>query len=334
MANGFTKILTIVRNVLFMVRDELSKMNIKSYSISVVIASFIWLVMTMSDNYTERVEFPVTYSNFPKGLVLVNTPVSDISVDVKSQGFELISVALSEKKSVNIDLNEIKFRKTKYGRFVASVSTKSFRYSVVNQLKVDDVGKDFMPDSVFFVFDSIISRELPVKFNSSFSYDDGYIAYGDPIIEPNTVVVTGPALDVKKMDFVLTKHIELKEVRSNFAKEVGLISSSEISLGIAKVKVKQNVSKYSEFKINRRIELKTNIPNLHVKLFPKSVDVLFSMPLPDYKRLSDTAFYLTVKIDSLDILQQKKLLIDLSRLPKNADNIRLSKESVEYIILD
>ncbi len=327
MTNRFTYVLAFLRNAL-------SSIDLKVYSISVAIAFVIWLVMTMSDVYNERVEFPVTYSNFPTGLVLVNNPSSDISVDVKSQGFELASVALSEKKSVNIDLNEIKFRKTKFGRFVASVPTRSFRYNIVNQLNVDDVGKDFIPDSVFFVFDSLISKEIPVKFNSQMEYSEGYTAYGKPDISPKTVIVTGPAMDVNKVKYIETAAIKNIDVNRNFEEELSLIKGKKLSLDQNTVIVKQAVAKYSEFSIKREVNLLSNIPNLKVKLFPKNINILFSMPLPDYKKLNDTSFALTVRIDSLDVLQKKKLLIDISSIPQGTDNIRLSSQSVEYIILD
>ncbi len=327
MTNRFTYVLAFIKKAL-------SSIDIKVYSISVAIAFVIWLVMTMSDVYNERVEFPVSYSNFPKGLVLINNPASDISVDVKSQGFELASVALSEKKSVNIDLQEIKFRKTKYGRFVASVPTRSFRYNIVNQLKVDDVGKDFIPDSVFFIFDSLISKELPVKFNSQLKFSEGFIAYGSPEITPEMVTVTGPAMDVNKLKYIETIAVDDIDVNSKYEDELNLVVGSNLAININEVLVKQPVAKYSEFKIKRDIELLSNIPNLKVKLFPKNIDILFSMPLPDYKKLNDTSFALTVRIDSLDVLYKKKLLIDISQIPKGSGNVRLSSQSVEYIILD
>ncbi|OYT11102.1 MAG: hypothetical protein B6I18_05635 [Bacteroidetes bacterium 4572_112] len=327
MVNKLTEIIAFLRKAI-------STIDIKVYSISLAISSFIWLVMTMSDNYTERVGFNVSYSNFPKGLVLVNHPVSEISVDVKSQGFELASAALSDKKPVNIDLNEIKFRKTKYGRYVASVATKSFRYNISNQLNVDDVGKDFIPDSVFFIFDSLITKKLPIRFNSEFKYAEGFVEYGDPIIEPAVVEVSGPASDVRSLSYINTKKVVKEDVNIDYNDDISLLPQKLIEYNIKKVKVNQKVAKFSEFEVKRRIRLESNIPNLKVKFFPKVIDVVFSMPLPDYKIMNDTAFELVVKVDSLDILNKKKLLVNILRIPNNADNIRLSNESVEYVILD
>ena len=323
--------LTIIWGLL---KKAISTMDLKVFSISLAIASFIWLVMTMSDDYTERIEFPVNYSNFPTGLILVNNPANEISVDVKSQGIELATVALSEKKFVNIDLNKIKFRKTKFGRYVASIATKSFRYNISNQLQVDDVGKDFIPDSIFFIFDSIITKNIPVKFNCDFELADGYIEYGEPEITPSSISVTGPARDVRKLDYIITNIVKKEDVKEDYNKEVNLTTKKQISYNTNKVTVVQKIAKYSEFTIKRRINVESNIDNINVKLFPQDIDVTFSIPLPDYKLLKDTAFNLKVRIDSIDILNRKKLLIDISSIPDNVDKIRMSSESVEYIIMD
>ncbi len=320
--------------IIGLLKKAISTIDIKVYTISIIIASFIWFIMTMSDNYTERVEFPVQYSNFPPGLVLVNKPAEEISVDVKSQGFELASVALAKNIYVNIDLNNIEFRKSKYGRYVASIATKSFRYNIVNQLQVDDVGKDFVPDSVYFVFDSLITREVPIRFNSKMSYSDGYINYGEPQITPAYVKASGPSIDIRRLKYVYTSMLEKDNVNGDYSGLVSLKAEKDINYNIKEVNVVQEVAKYSEFTFKRKVKLLTNIPNLRAKLFPQKVDILCSMPLPDYKKLSDTVFILTVRIDSLDVLHKKKLLIDISSIPMNADNIRLSNESVEYIIID
>lgn len=312
-----------------------STLNLKVYAICVVIASFIWLVMTLSDNYNKQIDFPVKYSNYPKGLILVNNPITDISVDVESQGFELASIALSEMKSVNIDLSKINFKKTKYGRYVASVATKDFRYNIVNQLQVDDVGKDFIPDSIFFVFDSLISKDIPVKFNSKITFKDGYTDYQNPIIEPKLVTVTGPAVDIRKINSIETELFNKTSINSEIKETIKIKPlGKQISFNTNHVEVIQKVAKYSEFTINKTIKLNSNIANLKVKMFPNKVKVIFTMPLPEYKLLNDTSFMVAVRLDSIDALQKQKLLIEILRKPKSASNIKLNVNSIEYLILD
>ncbi len=315
------------------IRVSLSKLDVKVYAICVFIAAFIWLMMSLSDDYTHRIDFPVVYSNYPSKMILVKQPPAYISVDIKSQGFKLASTTLSKQKKVEIDISKIKLRKTKYNRYVASISTKVFRYNIMSELEVKDVGKEFKPDSIYFVFDSLMTKEVPVRLSSNLNFKDGYIQYGKARITPPTVMVTGPALTLNKMEYISTDSLILSDLNSNTENELGIYNTDKlITLSTKMVNVLINTEKYSEFSIWTTVVVKSNIPDINIKTFPSKVKLTFSMALPDYKELHDSSFQVTVKLDSIDLLQQDKLILQLAKKPLSAGNIELSSESVDYVI--
>jgi len=316
-------------------RNILSKIDLKIYAICVLIASFIWLIMTLSDNYTKRIEFPVSYTNFPKGMILVNNPSTEISFDVKSQGFELASVSIANRDSIRIDLSSVKFRKTKYNRYVAAIATRIFRYNIMNQIKVDDVGKDFKPDSLYLVFDSLVVKEIPIRINSRITYKKGYNQYGNVIISPASIKVEGPALSIKKLMFVETDSLNIQQLSSDVSKELKLKKSDKyLTYHVSTVNVSIKTEKYSEFSVWVPVGIISNVPNLKVKTFPSKVKLTFSMALPDFKLLNDSSFSVAVQLDSLDLLQQNKLIIKLVKKPNGVGYTDMNAETVDYILLD
>ncbi len=324
-----------VSEVLKYISSILSKIDLKIYAVCVVISSFIWLIMTLSDNYTKRIEFPVSYTNFPKGMILVNNPANEISFDVKSQGFELASVSIANRDSIKIDLSSLKYRKTKYNRYVAAIATRVFRYNIINQIKVDDVGTDFKPDSLYLVFDSLVSKELPIKLNSRITYQKGYNKYGDIVISPAKIIVKGPALSFKKIKYINTDSLIINDLNTDVSKELHLKRlDKNISYEIKTVNVKIKTEKYSEFSVWVPVNIISNVPNLRVKTFPSKVKMTFSMALPDYKNLTDTSFRVAVKLDSLDLLHQNKLILKLVKKPKGVVSAEMNADVVDYVILD
>jgi hypothetical protein len=316
-------------------RIVLTKIDLKIYAICVVIASFIWLIMTLSDSYTEQIDFPVSYINYPQGMILVNKPTDEISFNVKSQGFELASVAIANRDSILIDLSTIEYRKTKYGRYVAAIATKVFRYNIMSQLKVDDVGKEFKPDSLYLVFDSLISRDIPIKLNHRLVYEKGYNRYGSIKLVPPSIRVKGPAVLIKKLNTIETDSLILDNIDSDVNKRINLLKKSNyLSYSESSIEVNIKTEKYSEFSVWSPITIKSNVPNLKVKTFPSKVKITFAMALPDYKLLNDTSFMLAVQLDSIDLLQQNKLIIKIEKQPKQIGNIELSSETVDYVILN
>jgi hypothetical protein len=268
-------------------------------------------------------------------LILVNNPSNEISFDVKSQGFELASVAIANRDSIKIDLSSVEFRKTKYNRYVAAIATRIFRYNIMNQIKVDDVGKDFKPDSLYLVFDSLITKELPIKLNSRISFQKGYNKYGDNVISPATIKVKGPALSFRKIKYIDTDSLIAVKLNSDLVKEIKLRKLDKyFSYSNNTVKVSVKTERYSEFSLWVPVNVNTNVPNLMVKTFPSKVKLTFSMALPDYKNLNDTSFKVIVQLDSLDLLQQNKLILKLIKKPEGVGYTDMNAETVDYILLD
>ncbi len=315
-------------------RKRLSTIDLKVYLICVIIASFIWLLMILSDNFTDEIEFPVNYVNYPEGMVLVSKPAKYITAQVKSKGYEIASASLSYKNNVNIDLSKLRLKRSAYGRYVAAIPTSKFRYNIISQLKVDDVGKSFRPDSIYFVFDSLKTKKLKVSLNSNIKYANGYTQYGNPTISPAFVIAEGPAFNLKKINCVKTDSLILSDVKRDINQTVRLQSMGGlIKLNKNEVDVSFRVEKFSEFSVSVPVTVVSNVPDLKVKTFPSMVKVTCSMALPDYKMLSDTSFEVTARLDSLDLLNENKVILNITKKPINAKSISLSDESIEYVLI-
>jgi hypothetical protein len=321
-------------HILQLVKRLVAKIDIKLYAICLVLSSLIWLVISLGDNYDKKIDFPVEYANFPPGMMLVNSPPKSFSVEVSSKGYSLASVTLNQMDPVKIDLSKIKYRRTKFKRYVAAIATKNFKYNIVSQLELDKIGDQFYPDSLYFIFDSIVNREVPIKLVSDLQFEEGYTQYKTPSIFPPKVLVTGPALTVRGLKYIETDTLSLSGLNSSASKVLALNNQDPLlKLAIQKVKVKVSVEKYSEFSVQVPVKLQSNIPNLKVKTFPAKVTITFNMTFPDYKELTDSSFKVVAVVDSLRFLQQDKLMLEVVRKPNTIGRINLSSESVEYVII-
>jgi len=321
-------------NILSFLRKILSTIDIKVYAVCVFIAAFIWLLMTLTDNYSEEIEFPITYENFPEGMILVSKPTNFITAQVESQGYEIAKATLSNRESVKIDLSKLRLKRSPYGRYIAAIPTSEFRFSIMSQLNVHDVGKQFQPDSIYLVFDSLMTKKLKVKISSNIKYANGYTQYGDVKIIPAYVQAQGPAMQMRKLKYVTTDSILLSNVKEDIAQDIDLHSiGSMVSLDDKSVNVEIKTEKFSEFAISVPVKVFSNVPGLKVKTFPNIVKVTCTMAFPDYKMLNDSSFQITAQLDSLNLLNDDKIILNLARKPASAKSIRLSDESVEYVII-
>ena len=323
-----------VQEILTKVKLYLSKIDLKVYFICVLIATFIWLMMKMSDGYSKEIEVPIHYANYPKGMILVNKPTSSFKVQVESQGFKMMTIALRNNKQVFLDLSKVELRKTKYKRWVASIPSYLFSYEISNQLGVDPIGDNVKPDSIFLVFDSLISRDLDVKLDAKLSFVEGNTLNGEMVIEPSKVQVTGPALAVNAMKFVQADSLVLEHIGHDFEKHIKLINNNKlIKYNPENVLVKAKVTKFSEFSSRVKLMVESDVPNLKIKTFPETVKLTYSIPIPKYEKISDSSFVVMVHIDSLDVLKGNQLIPKIVRMPDFVKSIHMDVEKVEFIIL-
>jgi len=317
-----------------LLRNSLSRLDLKVYLICVLISAFIWLMMKMSDEYSKEIEIPIGYSDYPPGMILVNKPVSALKVQVESQGFKMMTIALRNNKKVHIDLSKLELRRTKYKRWVASIPSYLFSYDISSQLGVDPIGDNIKPDSIYFVFDTLVTKKVPVKVNSRLSFVQGATLYRKLEIDPPKVEVTGPALAVKRMKYVATDSLVLERLDKSFTRKLKLRTENKlIKLNPATVIVKGAVAKFSEFSTTVPLVVETNIPDLKIRTFPSRVKVTFSLPIPDYERISDSSFVVAVSVDSMDILTKDHLIPRIVRKPEYVKSAFLNVDKVEFIIL-
>jgi len=323
-----------IQEILGYIKAYISKIDLKVYFICVLIATFIWLMMKLSDGYSKEIEVPIKYTNAPAGMILVNKPVNLLKVHVESQGFQMMAIALRNNKQVKVDLRSIPLRRTPYKRWVASIPASSFTAEITNQLGVELASSDVQPDSVFFVFDSLVVKELPIKVNARLSFVEGNTLWGEIQLSPPTVQVTGPALSLKSINFIASDSLILEQLNKDFEKVIKLKSPREyISLNPTNVKVSAKVTKFSEFSQEVPISVKTNIPNLKIKLFPPKAKITYSIPIPEYDNINDSSFKVIVNIDSLDILTKKVLIPQIIKQPSTVRSAFLDVDKVEFIMM-
>jgi hypothetical protein len=309
-------------------------MDLKVYLICVLISTFIWLMMKMSDEYSKEIEIPIGYTDYPEGMILVNKPVSSLKVQVESQGFKMMTIALRNNKKVHIDLSKLELQPTRYKRWVASIPSHLFAYDISSQLGVDPIGNKIKPDSIYFVFDTLITRKVPVKVNSRLSFVQGNTLYKGLKIEPPAVDVTGPALAVKNMKYVAADSLVLERLDKSFKKKLALKTENPlIKLNPASVMVSGTVAKFSEFSTSVPLVVETTIPDLKIRTFPAKVTVTYSIPIPERDNISDSSFVVVVEVDSMDVLTKEHLIPRIVRKPDFVKSAYLNVDKVEFIIL-
>ena len=69
------------------ISDVFKKNKLYVFLVCLAISIFIWLLIVLSKNNIETIDYPITYSKPPDNLVLTNVPDSLLSFRLSSSGF-------------------------------------------------------------------------------------------------------------------------------------------------------------------------------------------------------------------------------------------------------
>lgn len=310
------------------------KRDVRIFIVCLAVSAFFWVVLELSDSFTNNVEITVIYDKFPEGFILVNKPDTTFNVHIESIGFELLNLTLNDDNNFVIDLNKLKPSRREDGFYYVKLPTSVFENQLQRQFGSGVTGKLTSPDSLIFVFDELISKDLAVKPTYSITFAEGYRLFGKPLLNPDSVEVRGSKKALEKRMFIETKFNKFSQLSKN--KEIS--TDLKIPAGInwvsnKKVGIKFLVAQYTQATTSIPIHYRSQIQNVRIKTFPNTVEINYLIPVKYFKQISDTMFRAEVYLDSLSYKQQNKLIPVLVKKPYWVENVRFNTEVIDYIIL-
>ncbi len=313
--------------------QNLARMNLKTYLFFLVLTSAIWFLMQLSDEYSRKIDIPLKFKA-PEGYIITRQSSDKIRVSISAKGYKMISLSDEYKKALVSPLAGLRVTKNGDGLYHIALPASKLVSQVAAQLDMRISRRDISPDTIYFTLDKKSSAKIPVRLGAKMDIVQGFRIYGTPLISPAKIEVTGPKHILDTLSFISTKKIQLKNLNSSFEKEVALSNPSPLlDLSREKVKVKVEIVEFIEAETQVPVSVNTDIPGLKVKVFPPAVKVKYQIAMPDYKKISDTLFTVSVKIDSLAALRNRSLIPVLKRFPPYVENPRLSTDKVDFIII-
>ena len=304
------------------------------FMICLCIAVFIWLMIKLSGEYYTNISYPFRFTNIPTEKLMFENADSTINLNLKANGLQLFSAKyLKRHPTVNIDLSSVKMHRCRY-RYGSYIITSSLKRSISDQLKFTEDINFISPDSLFFVLESCVTKKVAVETEMSINFKKQYYQYGDIIVTPDSIVLSGLFLMIDTIDFIKTKKIEFSEVKDNKDFNVEIIKplkSKNIKYSTDKVNIKIPVENYTESSIFLPIQQINDSVN-KVKTFPEKVKVTYLVALRDFDRVDEIMFMAGVDCSKISADNQT-LELELFRYADFVKITGMFPEKVEYIIL-
>lgn len=305
------------------------------FLVFVLVSTFIWLVIKLSNNFTSTVTYQVDYQNIPVGQILVKASDSTITVGLDASGFDLVGYHLFRKKSrVSIDLSGVNIR-SENNLNKGFLLTAGLTRKLARQIGSHNELLFITPDSLKFIFLPEHRRRVPVQALVQYRLRPQHMLYDPVRVVPDSIWIYGPGEIVDTIRAVRTLSRNFPDLSESLQISLPLQKPAGLPLTYSAdmVEVILNVEKFTEKTFSLPINIVCNNSAYSLRIFPETVKVHCLVALKDYKRVDPAMFEASIYCDPEELPATSKLRVMLTQFPSYVKISRIEPERVEYILV-
>ncbi len=303
------------------------------FLVCLVISILMWLFIELMKDYTDEIRYNVSFVNVPKDLILTNSGDSVISIGMNAQGFELLAAKYAHsRRKLTIDLSKLKIRPSGEG-YTAYLPSVRIVEQLGTQIRFEKEITYIKPDTLFFRFSKIFTKQVPVKLDMEYTVNGQYDVTDSITFKPQIVTVSSIKSIIDTLSFIKTRKLRLSQLDSSVNVKVALSKGNHASVmkfSIDSVTVKLKIEKVTEAGYTVPVSISGNGEN--VKIFPDKVEIICRIPLSAYSHIKASDFQAQVEFLPTS-LKEKKLVVNLVKMPDNIKVLKIIPAEVEYIII-
>lgn len=305
-----------------------------TFSSFLILAFILWYLNSLGKIIDAEVSYPVKYINIPKERVIVDDLPSRLNLYLRGPGYSILKLKLTSGRTpIIIDIASVSYRRVPGSKTLSYyIKTSVLAQKLSTQLRAESSLISIKPDTLFFSFDRILSKKVPVTPSLEINTARQYFLKGPLIIDPDSVTIKGPSRILDTVKSVRTRYRRLSGLYEAVEKEIPLEKCKMYTLSDKRVKVKVPVEQFTEAEITVPVSLR-NIPDsIELKIFPDEVKLKCLVAVSDYKKISETPFEVTIDLKKVDLQKTDKIPVEVANIPSFVNSLRFSPEEVDFLI--
>jgi len=305
--------------------NRIERRRLTVFFSSLLIAIFAWLFFTLSNRYEYSLQARVNYIDAPFHKAFHSLNDDSITLNIEGTGWQLLYSRLRvDSAAINVSLKALNHNP------VVLLSDQA--KSINKQLNSGQKFLSASPDTLFFDFSKRVTKKVPVKFLYRLSFDQGFGISGPLEFNPDSVMVSGAAEDLKEISSWETKVFSLAQINANVVSKVDMkLAGNNIDVIPQQVKVKIPVDIFTEKVLDIPIKVLNNQYE-DVRLLPEKVKVTFLTSLKSYPSIERDSFLATVNLEGWQKYKYPQLPIIFQKLPSFIKLVKVEPQEVDFII--
>jgi len=294
------------------------------------VSFLFWMLIKLSKEYTDVVQFNVNYSNLPEGKMLQEDPNKRIDVIIKTYGFNLVKYHIN-KRNVDVDLKALKRKKgLVYYQLANDLSPQ-----IQKQVAADVAVIAIKPDTLYFNLGISKTKNVKIIPDVNIQYQTGYNMLGNLIVEPDQISISGPESLIDSITEIRTESIKLEDINSSILLKLPIVTvgnNSKVRYSIDEVTVSGAVEKFTEAKLQLPFSIRNLPNNYNITTFPDKVEVIFQIGLSDYNKINQNDFKIICDYNTTIKNELNYLIPEVVSKPAMVTEFKIVPNQIEYLI--
>lgn len=302
--------------------------RVLAIALSILMASLLWVVVTLNQSYKVTYSFPVKVINVPDSLQLTSKEFPSLRIELSGLGFDL----MLEQLQASHDTIEVDFVPLiNQANYLSSYRFQSqLARGLGNEIKIENILTDRMTAQVV----PRVARRVPVAFRARVQLEPTMQLEDLPDLRDDSVTLYGPQTWIDTtMEWPTQPDYVLKvEQDTNLA-----IPLAQPPVGCAvnpkHVAVKVSPRRYTEALLQVPVEVSDAPSGTSVRLSHQVIEIACLVPMDSYQEVLDEAQRRKVRIPFANLNPEIPSLIPTLNLPESVKPIYRSPQAISYVIL-
>lgn len=310
-------------------RRILSGKDYLALGLSLMLAFAVWLVHNLSLDYSALVQRAVVAKCEIDAHSNVSTGSSEVAASCEISGFDLLAIRMAgRKRPVKLEISKEDMHHYDGDVFFMTKddATKYFHLIFSDKARLEY----FVTDTVFFTFNSVEYKKVPVRLTSNISYKPQYMAVGGIKLEPDSVLIYGNKEIIDAVNYVASDVVRLHNLDCEIYGKTRLKPIKNVRMSVEQAGYSISVVRYVQREVTLPVRTE-NVPKGTVmKVFPNSATLHYRMKFPSDASMEDVK----VSIDYVDFYNSisGKCVPQIEGLPPEVLQYELDPEVFECLV--
>ncbi len=299
--------------------------SILLYLVFVFISAIFWSFLTFNSDVQLDVEVPVEMS-LPKNVHLLAKVPDTLTVTVKDRGYRFFSYIFNQTPKLTL-----RFTDYSDGNSTFKIDQSHLKKALAHVLNKHATIVSVLPEAINIKFTDLPGKKVPVRSDIIVEPREDYTLYGTLLQSQDSVLVFSDAKTLSEINEVYTYHVEEVDLTDTLRRRVTIAPINGTVIEPRTIDIVVPIEKLKAQKRTVKIAVRNAPKNVKMLLFPSDVEVSYRSPVSRIKE--DPGITAVVDYNSVDSSTPgNKVKVIIGEIPASYQDVKLSHDSVEYII--